>query len=226
MAVVLTLHARGLEDFKWSALRECSTSPTATLFTLALFYNTLPGDQTLLNALRIHDEGWREFLAWFDINPIASLSMTALLLLSVPSPSTGTRRPHRPPHTTSPRPRHRPPQGLVIVLPKLFVGRPRPEGALFDATDSFPSGTAATAVLVLGLAIYFAGLHITHARLRIPLQATLTAAIIALSIFRLLAGEHYPSDVLAGWLAGALSLLAIIALHRRLRFRTSDNSPP
>ena len=54
----------------------------------------------------------------------------------------------------------------------------------------------------------------------------MTAAIIALGIFRLLAGEHYPSDVLAGWLAGALSLLAIIALHRRLRFRTSDNSPP
>ena len=45
-----------------------------------------------------------------------------------------------------------PAQGLVIVLPKLFVGRPRPEGAL--------------------------------------------------------------------------SPLAIIALHRRLRFRTSENSPP
>ena len=74
--------------------------------------------------------------------------------------------------------------------------------------------------------MYLVGLYITHARLRIPLQAALTAAIIALSIFRLLAGEHYPSDVLSGWLAGALSLLAIIALHRRLRFRTSDNSPP
>ena len=192
--------------------------PTATLFTLALFYDTLPGDQTLLNALRIHHEGWRTFFAWFDINPIASLSMTALLLLMCLA-----RR----------QVRHAlavllilPAQGLVIVLPKLFVGRPRPEGALFGNTDSFPSGTAATAVLVLGLAIYFAGLHITPNRLRIPLQAALAAAIIALGIFRLLAGEHYPSDVLAGWLAGALSLLAIIVLHRRLRFRTSDNSPP
>ena len=119
-----------------------------------------------------------------------------------------------------------PAQGLVIVLPKLFVGRPRPEGALFGNTDSFPSGTAATAVLVLGLAIYFARLHITPNRLRIPLEAALTAAIIALGIFRVLSGEHYPSDVLAGWLAGTLSLLAIIALQRRLRFRTSDNSPP
>ena len=74
--------------------------------------------------------------------------------------------------------------------------------------------------------MYLVGLYITPNRLRIPLQAALTVAIIALSIFRLLTGEHYPSDVLAGWLAGALSLLAIIALHRRLRFRTSDNSPP
>ena len=115
---------------------------------------------------------------------------------------------------------------VLLVLPKLFIGRPRPEGILFGNTDSFPSGTAATAVLVLDLTMYLVGLYITHTRLRIPLQAALTAAIIALSIFRLLAGEHYPSDVLAGWLAGTLSLLAIIALHRRLRFRTSDNSPP
>ncbi len=37
--------------------------PTATLFTLALFYNTLPGDQTLLDTLRIHHQGWRDFFA-------------------------------------------------------------------------------------------------------------------------------------------------------------------
>ena len=135
--------------------------PTATLFTLALFYNTLPGDQTLLNALRIHDEGWREFLAWFDINPIASLSMSALLLLMCLA-----RRQVRDALTVL---LILPAQGLVIVLPKLFVGRPRPEGALFGNPDSFPSGTAATAVLVLGLTMYLVGLYITHTRLRIPL---------------------------------------------------------
>ena len=192
--------------------------PTATLFPLALFYNTLPGDHALLNTLRIHHDPLRNFFAWFDINPAASLSMTAFLQLVCLA-----RRHVRDALAVL---LILPAQGLVIVLPKLFVGRPRPEGALFGATDSFPSGTAATAVLVLGLTMYLVGLHITHTRLRIPLQAALTAAIIALSIFRLLAGEHYPSDVLAGWLAGALSLLAIIALHRRLRFRTSDNSAP
>ena len=118
--------------------------PTATLFTLALFYDTLPGDQTLLNALRIHHEGWRTFFAWFDINPIASLSMTALLLLMCLA--------RRQVSDALAVLLILPAQGLVIVLPKLFVGRPCPEGAL--------------------------------------------------------------------------SLLAIIALHRRLRFRTSDNSPP
>ena len=192
--------------------------PTATLFTLALFYNTLPGDQALLNTIRIHHDPLRNFFAWFDINPVASLSMTALFL--------GVCLARRQVWDALAVLLIFPAQGLVIVLPKLFVGRPRPEGALFGATDSFPSGTAATAVLVLGLTMYLVGLYITHTRLRIPLQAALTAAIIALSIFRFLAGEHYPSDVLSGWLAGALSLLAIIALHRRLRFRTSDNSPP
>ena len=191
--------------------------PTATLFTLALFHDTLPGDQTLLNALRIHHEGWRTFFAWFDINPIASLSMTALLLLMCLA--------RRQVSDALAVLLILPAQGLVIVLPKLFVNRPRPEGALFGNTDSFPSGTAATVVLVLDLTMYLVGLYITDTRLRIPLQAALTAAIIALSIFRLFAAEHYPSDVLAGGQAGALSLLAIIALHRRLRFRTSDNSP-
>ena len=197
----------------------CSTLtlllPTATLFSLALFYDTLPGDQPLLDALRIHHESWRDFLAWFDINPIASLSMTAFLLAlcllrrAMPDALAVLLI--------------LPAQGLVIVLPKFLIGRPRPEGALFGNTDSFPSGTAATAVLILGLAIYFAGLHITPARLRIPLQAALALAIIALGIFRILSGEHYPSDVLAGWLAGALSLLTIIAVHRRLHRGTGDN---
>ena len=191
--------------------------PTATLYTLALFHHTLPGDQPLLDSLRIHHQGWRDFLAWFDINPIASVAMTAFLLIVCL-----LRRALADALAVL---LILPAQGLIIVLPKLLLGRPRPEGALFGATDSFPSGTAATAVLVLGLAIYFAGLHITDRRLRIPLQAALTAAIIALGIFRILSGEHYPSDVLAGWLAGALSLLAIIALHRRLYPGTSANSP-
>lgn len=181
--------------------------PTATLFTLALFHNTLPGDQALLNALRIHHDGWRTFFAWFDINPIASLSMTALVLVVCLA-----RRQVRDALAVL---LILPAQGLVIVLPKLLLGRPRPEGALFGATDSFPSGTASTAVLVLGLAIYLIGLHITNSRLRITLQIALALAIAALGIFRLLAGEHYPSDVLAGWLAGALALLVIVTLHRR-----------
>ena len=128
-------------------------------------------------------------------------------------------RPRRTPNPPSPRPRHRPPQALR--------GQTTPRRSpVRRNTDSFPSGTAATAVLVLGLAIYFAGLHITHATAcAFPSKRALTAAIIALSIFRLLAGEHYPSDVLAGWLAGALSLLAIIALRRRLRFKNQRQLP-
>ena len=192
--------------------------PTATLFTLALFHDTLPSDHALLRTLSVHHEPLRDFFAWFDINPVASLSMTASLwvvclarrqlsdalavLLILPA------------------------QGLVIVLPKLFVGRPRPEGALFGHTDSFPSGTAATAVLILGLTIHLAGLYITRKPLRITLQVALSLAIPALGIFRLLSGEHYPSDVLSGWLAGTLSLLAIIAFHRRLRLRSATPGPP
>ncbi len=182
--------------------------PTATLFALAVFYDTFPGDDALLRVLRIYDEPLRGFFAWFDISPVASLSMTGFLL--------GVCLVRRSVWDSLTVLLVLPAQGLVIVLPKLFLGRPRPEGALAGATDSFPSGTAATAILVLGLAIYFVGLYVTQPRLRIALQGVLVLAVAALGVFRLLAGEHYPSDVLGGWLGGALALVVLVGCHRRM----------
>ena len=51
------------------------------------------------------------------------------------------------------------------------------------------------------------------------LQLSLGVAIVALGLFRLLASEHYPSDLMGGYLAGGLALIAIVWLYRRMRDR-------
>jgi membrane-associated phospholipid phosphatase len=38
-----------------------------------------------------------------------------------------------------------------------------------------------------------------------------------------LAGEHWPSDIVGGYMAGALALGAIIWLYRRVRTSQSDS---
>ena len=178
-------------------------------FALAAIYDTFAGDVTLLEALRFESESWRDFFAQFDASPLASV-MAVLLMAAIlwifrkrwESLATLLILPV---------------QALIILLPKWAIGRPRPEGELVGNTDSFPSGTAATSILVLGLAIYFVGVFVAPRRLRIALQLLLGMAILALGIFRVLAGEHWPSDILGGYLAGGLGLMAIIWLYHKLQ---------
>ena len=51
--------------------------------------------------------------------------------------------------------------------------------------------------------------------LRIAQQIMLVLLIITLGVFRVLASEHWPSDLVGGYLAGGLALIAIIWLYRR-----------
>ena len=63
------------------------------------------------------------------------------------------------------------------------------------------------------------GEFVVQRKLRIGLQLLLGLAIALLGVFRMLAGEHWPSDVAGGYMAGTLALLTIIWLYRRLRQR-------
>ena len=106
---------------------------------------------------------------------------------------------------------------FTIVLPKAFVNRPRPEGALEGFTDSFPSGTATASILLLGFLIYLISEFVAPRKLRIGLQLALGMAIVLLGLFRMLAGEHWPSDLVGGYMAGSLALVAIIWAYRKLK---------
>lgn len=109
---------------------------------------------------------------------------------------------------------------LASSLLKALFDRPRPDvvpHATEVATASFPSGHAmASAVVYLTLGALLARL-VPAPRLKLYIMAVATALAAAVGLTRVYLGVHWPSDVLAGWAAGAAWALACWALARGAR---------
>ncbi|MFE0319900.1 phosphatase PAP2 family protein, partial [Streptomyces albogriseolus] len=108
------------------------------------------------------------------------------------------------------------------------VGGARPEYP--DPVDTahyaaFPSGHAMTATVVLGLLLWL--LH-RHGVGRVLWRTALVVAVISVAgvgLTRVWLGVHWPTDVLGGWLFGALTVVAAVAVHRRLRPADAGTAP-
>lgn len=117
---------------------------------------------------------------------------------------------------------------LVVAGVKGLVGRARPTVTdhlvqVYDA--SFPSGHAANSACVyLTLALLL--LQITEGRAvkRYILAATMLL-VSAIGISRIYLGVHWPSDVLAGWIFGALWAVAWWAFGSAIRLRVAGATP-
>ena len=101
----------------------------------------------------------------------------------------------------------------VFMATTLFIDRPRPKVPHLDVappTSSFPSGHTAAAVCFYGSA---AAIILWHNRKRwITAIVFVACAAVPLMIggSRLYRGMHYPTDVLAGALLGAIWLSVVI----------------
>jgi undecaprenyl-diphosphatase len=113
----------------------------------------------------------------------------------------------------------------AVALGKRLVGRDRP--ALVDhlvevASASFPSGHAANSAIVY-LTIALTVMQIVPGRAaRWYLFGATIALVMLIGFSRVYLGVHWPSDVLAGWSAGALWALAWWALGAWLRLRWAN----
>jgi undecaprenyl-diphosphatase len=104
----------------------------------------------------------------------------------------------------------------AVEIGKLLVERPRPHGGLIDASGfSFPSGHAATSVALYG------GIALIARSTRSPMGWAVCVGAVALAVeigfSRIELGAHYPTDVVAGWLIGAIVVVASWLAASRLR---------
>lgn len=187
-----------------------------------------PGDEELLKAV----QGWRSptltaifktvtLLGWYPVAAVVTLAAVVGMLLwrrladaaLVGFCSTAALGSH---------------------LLKDLIGRPRPDYAIIESAPQsmgFPSGHATFAILLGGALIYLAWRRVENRRLRWGLCAILAALILAVGLSRIYLGVHWPSDVMGGYLYGALMLALLVWLsdcivERRRRRSGVDTTMP
>ena len=97
-------------------------------------------------------------------------------------------------------------QGAVQLV-KVIVERPRPEvtGPLAEAHGfSFPSAHSATSVAVYATIAFILIRASRQAHSRVAVASLAGTLVLGVGLSRVLLGAHYPTDVLAGWMFGAL----------------------
>ena len=111
---------------------------------------------------------------------------------------------------------------LMSTLLKMGFARPRPDlvpHGQIVYTSSFPSGhSMLSAVVFLTLGALLASSQ-TNFRLRIYLLGIAVFVTVLVGVSRVYLGVHWPTDVLAGWAAGAAWALLCWALAEKLRRR-------
>nr|WP_239090149.1 phosphatase PAP2 family protein [Marinomonas ostreistagni] len=109
--------------------------------------------------------------------------------------------------------------GLVLSLGGKYVfARPRPdivESLTHVYTSSFPSGHATMSmVCFLGAALVFASLTKHQALQRLLVAVGLLSALLV-GLSRIALGVHWPTDILGGWLLGALWVGSLFHINRK-----------
>jgi membrane-associated phospholipid phosphatase len=107
---------------------------------------------------------------------------------------------------------------------KLVVNRPRPTPDLVhvfqtESGNSFPSGHAFLAMVFWGLLAYLALARLQRRSLRVLAFSGSMVMILSIGASRVYLGAHWPSDVLGGYMLGALFLIGLIWLDRKWKPR-------
>ena len=101
----------------------------------------------------------------------------------------------------------------IFVATTLFIDRPRPRVPHLDEappTSSFPSGHTAAAVCFYGSIAAIILWHSRYRWIKVVTVVVCGAVPLLIASSRVYRGMHYPTDVLAGALLGAIWLTVVI----------------
>ena len=196
---------------------------TLALFPLAWIFSTFPGDERAILGVEGLHTGWLNTLA-LGVTKLGSFPFTAILLIGVVTLLLTNRRRV---------------DAIIVALTvvpmasgfllKVLVDRARPDFFTIGSqpgTMSFPSGHSVFAVLFFGILIVLMEDLVESRLIRRTLQVGLGLLILGVGASRVYLGVHWPSDVIGGYLFGAMSLLGLIWLRSRLLAGPSTAAVP
>lgn len=111
--------------------------------------------------------------------------------------------------------------GALNWLLKDIFGRPRPtivEAATDVTSQSFPSGHSMSAMVAYGTAAYLVARLEPTAALRLTTWFIAALVILAIGVSRMYLGVHYPSDVIAGYIAGLAWTALVVSGLTAIRY--------
>lgn len=107
---------------------------------------------------------------------------------------------------------------LLVPLLKHVFARERPPVAdrlTVETTWAYPSGHSFGSTAVLGALAIVATARLGRRAARVLVATAAAVLVLAIGVSRVYLGVHWPSDVLAGWLAGGLWLAFCLVLTSR-----------
>lgn len=119
--------------------------------------------------------------------------------------------------------------GLFFEAVKLLVHRPRPpleDARIVQGGFSFPSGHSTIAATFYGTLAFLLIRLLRSEPLRVLIGVVAGLLIAAIGLSRIYLGVHYPSDVLAGWAAGALWVVLLVLAERIWNMHPRIALPP
>jgi undecaprenyl-diphosphatase len=106
---------------------------------------------------------------------------------------------------------------IGVELVKAFMARARPDALdpiVVEHGFSFPSGHATLSMVAYGVLAVLVSRSRLPPAVRIGVIAGLTLLVFAIGVSRIWLGVHFPTDVLAGWAAGLVIVLAYARITR------------
>lgn len=108
---------------------------------------------------------------------------------------------------------------LAVEIIKSTVARERPdilEPILVEHGFSFPSGHASLSMVAYGILAVLVSRSLLPRGTQQAVFGVVVALVFLIGLSRVWLGVHYPSDVIAGWVAGATVVLVYASFTRRV----------